>query len=50
MTLKKLFIEDYGEDGWKKLSPRLRGIFERIDAINVGKKPVSRRQIEKALS
>ena len=50
MTLKQMVIEQDGEEGWKKLPRRLKRVFEMIDAHNVGKPPVTRKQLEDALS
>lgn len=50
MTLRKLAIKEFGKAGYKKLSPRLKKVFKNIDALNKDLKPLSRRQIEKALA
>lgn len=50
MTLKKLVVKEYGMRGFKELSPRLKKLIKDIDVLNKGLKPLSRRQIEKALA
>ena len=50
MTLRKIYVEEYGEEKWEKLSPRLRRLFEKIDAQTANEKPVTRKQLERALS
>ncbi len=50
MTLKQIAIKEFGKAGYKKLSPRLKKVLKGIDELNKNEKPVSRRQIEKALA
>ena len=50
MTLKNLWIKEYGEDGWKKLTPRVKKLFLRIDETNRGQRPVSHRELREAFS
>lgn len=49
MTIRRLVSEKLGEKGYQNLSPRLKGIFERVDALNAKEKPVSRKQLAEAL-
>lgn len=49
MTLKQMYLERHGKNGWKTVPPSLRRIIEKIDASNVGVKPVSRKELEEAL-
>ena len=50
MTLKKIAIKEFGKRGFRELSPRLKKVIKNIDALNKNLKPLSRRQIEKALA
>ncbi len=50
MTLKKLAIKEFGKRGFEKLDSRVKKVIKNVDALNKGLKPLSRRQIEKALA
>lgn len=49
MTIRRIFIEKFGQEEYESLSPRLKAIFERIDDITANQKPVTRKQIADAL-
>ena len=49
MTLKKIYKEQYGEVGWKKLSSRIKKLVQKIDSIPANRKPVSLKEIKQAL-
>lgn len=49
MTIRRLVAEKFGKKGYDSLSPRLKGIFERMDALNANERPVSRKQLAEAL-
>ena len=50
MTLRKLWTKEHGEKGWKRLSPRLKKLFLRIDETNKGQRPVTHRELREAFS
>lgn len=49
MTIRRLVSNKIGKKGYERLSPRLKGIFERMDTLNANEKPVSRKQLAEAL-
>ncbi len=50
MTLQKIFVKQFGKDEFEKLPRRLKKLLLSIDSLSIGKKPVSRRELEKALA
>ena len=49
MTLQRIFKNEYGEERWETLTPRLKKLLLKIDSHNEGRKPVTPAQLEKAL-
>lgn len=50
MTLQQIFKKDHGEKGWKKLSPHVKTLLERIDSLPpLSDKPLSSRELKEAL-
>ena len=50
MTIQELYIKQFGEKSWAKLNPRLKKLFLSTDSLPLMQKPVTPKQLEKALS
>jgi len=47
--LREVFISEFGEEEFEKLSYRLKKLFVQIDSLPTSKRPVPKRQLEAAL-
>ncbi len=50
MSVQELYIEQFGEKAWERLSPRLRKLFLSTDSLPLAQTSVTPKLLERALS